>query len=99
LFSGMSRPDIRPMQPDVQWVLAVNRSGHDAVYLHLVQRLRMMGALPPPSLICVPGVDSDTSTCTLCTAASKTLTHGTEFPQVGVSAFNPVRGEKYLNKM
>jgi hypothetical protein len=78
LLSSVSRPFIRPMQPDVQWIVAVNRSGHDADYLHLVPRLRMMGALPPPSLICVPGVDSDTCTCTctctLCTAARKTHT-------------------------
>jgi hypothetical protein len=54
--------------------LAANRSGHDADYLHLLPRLRMAGALPPPSLICVASVYSDTCTCTLYTAASKTLT-------------------------
>jgi hypothetical protein len=85
LLSSVSRPDIRPVQPDVQCVVAVSRSGHDADYLHLVPRLRMMGALPPPSLIlCVPFVDSDACSCTLYTAASKTLAHSTEFSQVGV---------------
>jgi len=69
------------MQPDVQWVLAVNRSGHDANFLHLAPRLRISGARPPPSLICVPGLDSDTCTVALYTAASKMLTHTT---QVGV---------------
>jgi hypothetical protein len=46
--SGKSRPALGPTQPRFQWVLEIKQPGREGNHFHLMPRLRIRGALPPP---------------------------------------------------
>jgi hypothetical protein len=51
LFATASRPALGPNQPHIQWVSGVKRPGRQYDHSqHLVQSLRMRGAIPPSTI-------------------------------------------------